>query len=403
MSLVRGQRAQFFEKVGAAFRVSADIKGVDRTAWKLLCLLVGEQDRVINGTEVLFDPSQRSQCGSVVPKIQDGNSLEFLIDLTRTPEGVKRLVFVVVLLPLPRGRAFANQITSGSIQMKSPGNATYEYSFTGSDFGQETAVVLLELYRKDPWRVMAVGSGFLGGLAALLSRYNISNDLIGAIERGEAPLAMVSEAPTLPSAWPGGVSPKVPTGLIAAVGLVLVQDSEGNSGSGTAFSVGPGGLLLTCSHVIEGAVSIGIVMEGTTTIRPAGVVMVDADLDVALLALHDRNGLEKWFHLNQGETVIEIGQEVGILGYPLGGALGVSVTYSHGIINSLRRRPGGHAQVLQVDAGAAPGSSGAPVFDRASGRVLGILSSGLDSAKAGMLINFAVDLRNVLRLGWFSH
>lgn len=41
------------------------------------------------------------------------------------------------------------------------------------DFSVETAVIMAELYRKDgEWRLNAVGSGFQGGLQALLDRYN---------------------------------------------------------------------------------------------------------------------------------------------------------------------------------------------------------------------------------------
>jgi tellurium resistance protein TerD len=40
------------------------------------------------------------------------------------------------------------------------------------DFSIETAVIMAELYNKDDeWRINAVGSGFEGGLQALLNKY----------------------------------------------------------------------------------------------------------------------------------------------------------------------------------------------------------------------------------------
>ena len=54
----------------------------------------------------------------------------------------------------------------------------------------------------------------------------------------------------------------------------------------------------------------------------------------------------------------------------------------------------------QVDTGAAPGSSGGPVFRRADGRVVGVLTSGLSTQMGGMLVNFAVDIRRLWQLGW---
>ena len=42
------------------------------------------------------------------------------------------------------------------------------------DYSIETALIMAELYRKDgDWRVNAVGSGFQGGLQALLNCYSI--------------------------------------------------------------------------------------------------------------------------------------------------------------------------------------------------------------------------------------
>lgn len=401
MELVRGQRSPFLETIGASFTVSLEVQGVDPLGWRFLCLMVGGEGKVIDGSEVLYDSNQRSHCGTVVPTSREG-SPHFQVELGRTRETLTRLVFALVFVAPPtRGRTTANLISKGLLKIKGKDGAEINYRFSGADFGQEAAVELLEIYRKDPWRLMAVGSGFLGGVGALLSRYEVVGDVIRAVESGEVPLVMAADTLQLPSGWPGGAEPRVPGGLLSAAALLLVEDGEGNSGSGTGFAVSPGGFLITCAHVIEGAVKVGVVMEGKNVIRPAVPVMADAALDIALVYLLDRSGLEQWFRLCRPDATVEIGQEVGILGYPLRGALGANVSYSHGIVNSVRRRPNGTGHVLQVDAGAAPGSSGAPVFSRTDGTVIGILSSGLENA-SNMLINFAVDLRNVHRLGWFA-
>lgn len=401
MEIIRGQRASFFDAVGPAFSATLELQGVDPLGWRFLCLMVNDKGKALDGSSVYFDANQRSPCGTVTPKGRDGAS--FQIDLGRAPAALTSLVFAVAfVVPPTRGRTTANQITQGVLKIQGPNGGEILYRLAGSDFGQEAAVVLLEVYRKDPWRLMAVGSGFLGGIGAMLSRYDVSNDVIRAVESGEAPLVVADvDNLSLPQAWPGGVTPRVPSGVLPAVGIVLVEDGQGNSGSGTCFAISPGGFLITCAHVIEGATKIGVVMEGKSVIRPAIPTKCDTSLDVAMLYLGDRSGCESWFSITRSDANVEIGQEVGILGYPLRGALGANVSYSHGIVNSIRRRQNGTGQVLQVDAGAAPGSSGAPVFSRADGTVIGVLSSGLDNS-AGMLINFAVDLRNVHRLGWFS-
>src|SRR5439155_16159361 len=45
------------------------------------------------------------------------------------------------------------------------------YSFGGSEFSTERAVMLGDLYLKDVWRFAAVGQGFDGGLDALLKNF----------------------------------------------------------------------------------------------------------------------------------------------------------------------------------------------------------------------------------------
>lgn len=69
-------------------------------------------------------------------------------------------------------------------------------------------------------------------------------------------------------------------------------------------------------------------------------------------------------------------------------------------MNSCRQKDG--IPILQIDAGAAPGSSGGPVFQRSDGRVIGVLTSGLLNGPPGMLVNFALDLAYAWDLGWFT-
>ena len=45
------------------------------------------------------------------------------------------------------------------------------YSFNGSEFSTERAVMLGDFYLKDVWRFAAVGQGFDGGLDALLQNF----------------------------------------------------------------------------------------------------------------------------------------------------------------------------------------------------------------------------------------
>jgi S1-C subfamily serine protease len=115
-----------------------------------------------------------------------------------------------------------------------------------------------------------------------------------------------------------------------------------------------------------------------------------------VLRISDGHGAEHWLQLADVDDEPKLGQDLGLLGYPLG-EVGLEVTYSQGVVNSLRSTS--THKILQIDAGAAPGSSGGPVFRREDGRVIGILGSGLQG-RAGMLANFAMDIRQIWALGW---
>jgi S1-C subfamily serine protease len=251
----------------------------------------------------------------------------------------------------------------------------------------------------------------------MLSHYSLDSSLAGVIDGrggssgggrlgGTSPLP-VPPRPTpggggeftgirLASDWPGRVKPEGPAELVRGVARVVVQTTGEQLATGTGFAINPGGVFLTCHHVVEDAAAVGVVFDGNTEVRPVEVLASDPHGDVAVLRISDGHGAEHWLQLADVDDEPKLGQDLGLLGYPLG-EVGLEVTYSQGVVNSLRSTS--THKILQIDAGAAPGSSGGPVFRREDGRVIGILGSGLQG-RAGMLANFAMDIRQIWALGW---
>ncbi|WP_036269126.1 TerD family protein, partial [Methylocaldum szegediense] len=63
-------------------------------------------------------------------------------------------------------------IQSGYVSLLDGSREAARFSFTGADFAEERALMLLEIYRKDGiWRLCALGQGFNGGLAALVRHF----------------------------------------------------------------------------------------------------------------------------------------------------------------------------------------------------------------------------------------
>lgn len=168
---------------------------------------------------------------------------------------------------------------------------------------------------------------------------------------------------------------------------------------GTGFAVGDGRLIATNAHVLPDklaeaqmetfAIAVPDGDSGTVAVRPARNVAMEKERDLAVLAI-DGNALPP-LPLARGEPVRE-GQEIAFTGFPIGNALGFFPVTHRGIIAAIspigipqerareldpalvRRLASDPFRVYQLDATAYPGNSGSPVYDPASGRVLGVVN-----------------------------
>lgn len=98
---------------------------------------------------------------------QQGTTSVFAMDLSKLPSQVPYLVFTATI----DGAQTMNQIQSGHFVVKANGQPILSYTFTASDFQQQKAIIIGEVYFKSLWRVASIGQGFDGGLGALLSNF----------------------------------------------------------------------------------------------------------------------------------------------------------------------------------------------------------------------------------------
>jgi stress response protein SCP2 len=107
-------------------------------------------------------------CRGVSLSASAEEGFNFAIALERLPATINRLVMTAAI----DGDGTMSQLTSGHIRFLFKGLEVARYSFTGSDFSAERALMLLEIYRKkDVWRISAIGQGFNGGLDALIKHF----------------------------------------------------------------------------------------------------------------------------------------------------------------------------------------------------------------------------------------
>jgi serine protease Do len=162
-------------------------------------------------------------------------------------------------------------------------------------------------------------------------------------------------------------------------------------GAGTGFIVEANGAIVTNFHVVEGGLSIRVVMADGRRFN-ARVIGGDPEADLAVLDV-EAEGLPT-VPLGDSEG-LRLGEPVVALGFALALEGGPSVT--SGIISALGRTitAGDSAgssrtyeDLIQTDAAINPGNSGGPLVDLA-GRVVGINTAGVQAASAEN-IGFAI-------------
>ena len=170
---------------------------------------------------------------------------------------------------------------------------------------------------------------------------------------------------------------------------------------GSGFIIDPTGMIVTNSHVIDGASEINVAFSdgGVTSATVLSATKVG---DIALLKVDVGHPLPvaRWGDSDQ----LQIGDPVVAIGNPLG--LGISV--SAGIISALNRdiMDSPYDHFIQTDAAINHGNSGGPLFNM-RGEVVGIDTALVSPTPASAGLGFAIPssgaqwvIDRLLKYGW---
>lgn len=177
----------------------------------------------------------------------------------------------------------------------------------------------------------------------------------------------------------------------------VISSNEGAAGSGVLFATNDTRyFVITNNHVIEGAVSITVILTDGSK-HTATLVATDAKCDIAVISI-----LKSGIDTDKYTTVIvpadnykvRVGDTAIAIGNPLG-SLGGTVT--SGIVSALDRQINVEGEVmtlLQTDAAINSGNSGGALFD-CYGQLIGIVNA--KAADVGIEgIGFAIPVKTAV-------
>jgi stress response protein SCP2/uncharacterized protein (AIM24 family) len=203
----RGHKAKISDlTAGTDLYVGVQISGPG-LSFDISCFGLDADERLSDDRYFVFFNQPKSPEDSIqLLGAQAGDTEAFRITLDKIPPQIQKLSFTATI----DGAGQMSQIAPGHLRIVAGGEEVARYSFDGSEFSTERAVMLGDFYLKDVWRFAAVGQGFDGGLEALLKNFG------GEVAEEEPPAAVPEQGQAPSFAPPPAAPPAAPAPAFGA-------------------------------------------------------------------------------------------------------------------------------------------------------------------------------------------
>ncbi|MCK6526948.1 TerD domain-containing protein [Myxococcota bacterium] len=237
---VRGQKARLADLTpSTSIEVALDVVPGGSQTLDVSCFGLDAAGRLSDDRYFVFYNQRTSPEGAVaMVGPRHGSREVFQVDLSRLPQGVRRLVFTAAV----DGGGTMADIGPSRLRVLAGGAPVATFSFAGKDFGGEKAVMIGEVYFKDAWRFTANGQGFNGGLSALLAHFGGEEVGAKAAPPPAPPPPPVAPPPPPPPRPPVAAAPPPPP---PAPTVRLGKVTLDKKGSSQAVSLKKGGAVQT--------------------------------------------------------------------------------------------------------------------------------------------------------------
>jgi stress response protein SCP2 len=167
MSMLKGQKIKLEDSL-LNNQINVQIKYEAPFVIDISCFGLDSNDKLSNEDYMVFYNQKKSPNNEISLDINDKQS-SFALNLSKLPSSINKLVFTAAI------DSAATQTMNALSSLEFIMNE-HMFKVTGSDFNQEKAIMITEIYKKDSvWRLNANGQGFKGGLADLLTYFGGSS------------------------------------------------------------------------------------------------------------------------------------------------------------------------------------------------------------------------------------
>jgi tellurium resistance protein TerD len=175
-TIQRGFRGKISQYADPAKDLTIQLSIDGDAVYDTCCFGLDANDKLGDDRYMVFY-NQKTSPQKEITQNESGKNSSYTFNLSRLPTSVVKLAFTISV----DGEGVMSQIRRLTVSLAekkgaissffSAQEAALSLELTGADFSGEKALIAVEMYRKDEWRLAAVASGFHGGLLALLKHY----------------------------------------------------------------------------------------------------------------------------------------------------------------------------------------------------------------------------------------
>lgn len=186
VNLVKGQKVDLTKGNAALKSLIVGLgwdgsNGGDTIDCDASAIMLGENGKISNSKSVIYFGNKTSKCKSVIHQGDNltgagaGDDEQIVVDLTKVPGDISKVVFVVNIYNCASKRQHFGMIKNAYIRIldKAANNELVKFNLS-NDYNNMTSLIMGEVYRNNgEWKFTATGEGSVAtSITELSARYN---------------------------------------------------------------------------------------------------------------------------------------------------------------------------------------------------------------------------------------